>query len=116
MPPEKLDGIDQDPSFREPEEELGDLEDDIEAEALDGEAGVPGEPQPAQEAPSQEEKPKGPDVTVSTPWLKVSRLPTQIPTKSISYEGRILNGGPCAPHMPMILGSIMRAGAALAPK
>ncbi len=61
---EELDGIDQEPSFEEPEEELGDLEDDVEAEAPDGEAEVPAEPQPAQETPPQEEKPK--EVRVET--------------------------------------------------
>ncbi len=45
-------------------EDLEELEDDVEAEALDGGAGVPAEPRPAQEAPSQEEKPK--EVRVET--------------------------------------------------
>ncbi len=80
---EELDEVDQDPSFEGTEEELEDLEDDIEAEALDGEAEVPapeevdetrgpgvydptggGGGAMAPEAPPQEEKPK--EVRVET--------------------------------------------------
>ncbi len=63
--PEELDEIDQGPSFEGPGEELENLEDDVEAEALNGEAEVPAEPGPArQTAAIEEEKPK--EVRVET--------------------------------------------------
>ncbi len=64
LAPEELDEVDQDPSFEEPGEELEDLEDDVEAEALDGEAEAPAEPQPVRGTTPKEEKPK--EVRVET--------------------------------------------------